>query len=245
MAFEGGNAALREDIELPARDNSSSVADDATMKMRIYYTTSHVDLLPPSTIRPGEVGIEKSFLLPKSFDPPGDPQVPLPVTLELTKPDGTKIRADTMLYFLPKPSVSQSTARVDMKTSGLEVKVGDTPGAEWKTIFPYSFYLSGAWLQEDPRNLKRFSDLGYNILHIVPGGQGIGYDLDQLDAWFDEAEKLGLWIMFDMRWTYQNQDYVRTQVNRYKSRKNMLLWYTADEPGKPPLETRLCRVDDR
>ncbi|KAL8850802.1 MAG: hypothetical protein Q9221_004216 [Calogaya cf. arnoldii] len=73
-------------------------------------------------------------------------------------------------------------------------------------------------------------DLGFNILHIVPGGAGIGYDLDQLDTWFDEAEKLGLWIMYDMRWTYQNTGYVRTQVERYKSRSNMLLYYTADEP---------------
>ncbi|KAL8965745.1 MAG: hypothetical protein Q9183_003706, partial [Haloplaca sp. 2 TL-2023] len=228
VPFEEGDAAAEERTELRARDNATSVADDTTMKMRIYYTSTHVDLLPASTIKAGDEGVEKSFPLPRPVNP-GGLQVPLPVTLELTKTDGTVFRADTKLYYLPNPTISQSAARIDSLYGGIQVSGGDTY-ASWETIFPYSFYLSGAWLQEDPGNLKRFSDLGYNILHVVPGGQGIGYDLDQLDGWFTEAENLGLWIMFDMRWTYQNEDYVRTQIERYKSRKNMLLWYTADEP---------------
>ncbi|KAL9600420.1 MAG: hypothetical protein Q9219_003173 [cf. Caloplaca sp. 3 TL-2023] len=117
--------------------------------------------------------------------------------------------------------------RIDGLHGGLQVR---STGPVWESIFPYSFYLSGPWLGSDPGNLKKFKSLGYNVLHVVPGGDGIGYDLRELDKWFDEAEQLGLWIMFDMRWTYQNTNYVRIQVERYKTRKNMLLWYTADEP---------------
>ncbi|KAL8936361.1 MAG: hypothetical protein Q9211_004228, partial [Gyalolechia sp. 1 TL-2023] len=117
--------------------------------------------------------------------------------------------------------------RIDSLRDGLQIR-SYTP--EWEPFFPYSFYLSGPWLESSSGNMKKFKELGYNILHIVPGGEGIGYDLEQLDKWFDEAEQIGLWIMFDMRWTYKNFHHVKIQVERYRSRRNMLLWYTADEP---------------
>lgn len=156
-------------------------------------------------------------------------QAPSAIKLELTKRDGTIFTATTDLYFLPNPAIPQSVSRIDSLRGGLQVR---SNGPYFETVFPYSFYLSGVWLGSNPVNLRKFKDLGYNILHIVPSGEGIGYDLEQLDAWYDEAEKLGLWIMHDMRWTYQNRDYVKIQVERYKRRKNMLLWYTADEPGE-------------
>lgn len=130
--------------------------------------------------------------------------------------------------------------RIDSLRGGLQIR-SYTP--EWEPFFPYSFYLGGPWLESSPGNMKRFKELGYNVLHIIPSGEGIGYDLEQLDKWFDEAEQLGLWIMFDMRWTYKNFQYVRIQVERYKSRKNMLLWYTADEPGiSPPSDFQRARI---
>jgi len=39
-----------------------------------------------------------------------------------------------------------------------------------------------------------------------------------------------LWLIYDMRNTYQNATSVTEQVNHIKSRPNLLLWYTADEP---------------
>ena len=50
--------------------------------------------------------------------------------------------------------------------------------------------------------MQKFVDLGYTVLHIVPAG-GLGYELPELDAWLDEADRIGLWIMLDMRWSYQ------------------------------------------
>lgn len=78
--------------------------------------------------------------------------------------------------------------------------------------------------------MATFKDYGYNILHILPAG-GLGYNFTQLDELMDEAQSLGLWIMYDMRWTYQDMALVEWQVSRLKARPNMLLWYTADEPG--------------
>lgn len=47
--------------------------------------------------------------------------------------------------------------------------------------------------------------------------------------------------MYDMRWTYQNRSQVTAEVNRIKNRKNLLLWYTADEPDgtSDPLDATL------
>lgn len=189
-------------------------------------TDSGAAIISQGTIKFNETGKEFSFSLAKSFQ---TSQVPQPISLELTRADGRKFTASTKLNYLPNPpsSFSQSIARLDSLHGGLQVR---SNGPRWETIFPYSFYLSGPWLDSDPSNMKKFRDLGFNILHVVPGGEGMGYNFEQLDSWFNEAEKLGLWIMYDMRHSFQNAEYVRYQVERYKSRKNMLLWYTADEP---------------
>lgn len=232
QAWEDASQALSDHTELRARSNvAAGTSGDDVLALRVIHTATGAEIISHSTIKFNDTGNEYPFSLQGTFEPSYTPSpiAPILITLELTKADGRKFTANTQLYHLPTPKGPQSTARIDSLYGGLQVK---TDGLDWKTVLPYSFYLDGAWLASDPGNLKKFSDLGYNILHIVPGGDGIGYDLHQLDLWFDEAAKLGLWIMFDMRWTYQNADYVRLQVERYKSRKNMLLWYTADEPGK-------------
>lgn len=45
--------------------------------------------------------------------------------------------------------------------------------------------------------MEVLKNYGYNFLHIVPAG-GLGYDFEKLDAWLDQAQTLGLWIMYDM-----------------------------------------------
>lgn len=223
-------------------DTSSHNPSNETVKfgeflLRVFLTDSGIDLIPSTPV----VGFIYDEDYPFALAGISEPALaPISVTVELRRlSDGNKIyKANTELYHLPVPETSQSIARLDTLYGGLYVK---RDGSEWEAVFPYSFYLDGAWLASNPDHLKQFSDLGYNILHIVPGGQAIGYDLHQLDLWFDEAEKLGLWIMFDMRWTYQNNDYVRIQVERYRRRKNMLLWYTADEPGESPPAPSLPR----
>ena len=147
--------------------------------------------------------------------------------MEVKRSNGQIFSASTRLSRLPNPRASSSVSRIDNLYGGILAR---TAPSTWTTIFPYSFYLAGPWLREDSRNLQTFSDYGYNVLHIVPAG-GLGYDLAELDAWLDEADRIGLWIMLDMRWSYQVPKNVKILVERVQRHKNLLLWYTADEPG--------------
>jgi len=64
------------------------------------------------------------------------------------------------------------------------------------------------------------------VVHPVPSFDNI----TTLDEVLDKMEEVGLYLMYDMRGTYMNDTSVTEQVNHIKSRKNLLLWYTADEP---------------
>ena len=134
---------------------------------------------------------------------------------------------------LPARTDGGSTTKIDNLYGALliqETDASENTTRSWKPLLPYSYYLDGSWLAQGPDNMATLKNYGYNILHIVPAG-GLGYNFTQLDEWLDQAQSLGLWIMYDMRWTYQNSTLVEWQVNRLKSRPNLLLWYTADEPG--------------
>ncbi|KAL8949012.1 MAG: hypothetical protein Q9222_004852 [Ikaeria aurantiellina] len=207
--YDQAEGTLQQQTELRARVNISTGTTNADiLAVRIFHTDSGVDIVPHASINFNNTGSEYSFPL-SVFKPLS---VINRITLELTRPSGAKFAATTTLFFLPEPALPQSVARIDSLFNSLEIRIPDKP--VWTPIFPFSYYISGAWLASDPSNLRTFARQGYNILHIVPGGDGIGYDLGQLDRWFDEAEKLGLWIMYDMRWTYQNEAYLRQQVQR-------------------------------
>ncbi|KAL8638212.1 MAG: hypothetical protein Q9228_004620, partial [Teloschistes exilis] len=207
------------DLDTSSHNPSNETVKFGRFLLRVFLTDSGIDLIPSTPIVGSLYDEDYPFALAGISE---SALAPISVTVELKRlSDGNKIyKANTELYHLPVPEKPQSIARLDTRYGGLHVK---SDGSEWEAVFPYSFYLDGAWLASNPDHLRQFSDLGYNILHIVPGGQGIGYDLHQLDLWFDEAEKLGLWIMFDMRWTYQDNDYVRIQMNLVSLRQFLLL----------------------
>ena len=77
--------------------------------------------------------------------------------------------------------------------------------------------------------MAKFKSMGYNVLHIIPD-VGEGYSWPELSRWLDEAERLDLWIMFDMRHQYQDPAWISRIVPMIAKRPNMLLWYTSDEP---------------
>ncbi|ELU43600.1 hypothetical protein AG1IA_02372 [Rhizoctonia solani AG-1 IA] len=83
----------------------------------------------------------------------------------------------------------------------------------------------------------------YNFVHPVPTFD----NATALELVLDRMEELGLWLVYDMRWyapltenttlyltlksrTYKNLTGVRSEVESIKKRKNILTWYTADEP---------------
>ena len=161
-----------------------------------------------------------------------EPRVePYSISVVATRQDAHVFTASTQILRLPSRTDGGSVTKIDNIYGGLLVRPNTKPDqGTWTPLFPYSYYLDGKWLAQSSNNMRILKNNGYNVLHIVPAGD-LGYDFEQLDAWLDQAQSLGLWIMYDMRSQYQNVTGVEWQINRLKARPNMLLWYTADEPG--------------
>ncbi|KAK3081311.1 hypothetical protein LTS18_008101 [Coniosporium uncinatum] len=153
---------------------------------------------------------------------------PYNITVVASSRDGGQaFVATTQLYYLPVPPNGGSVTKLDSLYGGLQVQDYLKDSTVWQPLFPYSFYVSwGGWLVNDTLARTRlFKDLGYNIIHVVPP-----YDYDQFDMFLDECDRLGLWVMYDIRVSYRNNTLLTEQINRYKDRKSLLLWSTADEP---------------
>jgi hypothetical protein len=146
---------------------------------------------------------------------------------------GRTYQAETKLYRFPMRTDGGSVARVDHKFGGISVTNTSVEyEAVWKKLFPYSFYVDwGNYLSGSIANLTKFAEAGYNIIHPTPGDGVMPWgDWKKFDTFLDEVEKRGMYLMYDMRWTFKNLTSVTEQVNRYKSRKSILTWYTGDEP---------------
>ena len=62
----------------------------------------------------------------------------------------------------------------------------------------------------------------------------------------DRMQEVGMYLMYDMRWTYMNSTSVTEQVNALKDRPNLLLlWYSGDEPDgtSDPLDATMKAYD--
>ncbi|KAF8591756.1 hypothetical protein K439DRAFT_792186 [Ramaria rubella] len=130
-------------------------------------------------------------------------------------------KASTQLHYLLPPSKG-SVTKQDFRTGSLLVK----NGSSWDPIFPIGFYTSFDGFLTNVSNVDSIKARGLNVVHPVP-------TFDNMTAFnesLDRMEELGLWLMYDMRFTYQNATSVIEQVNMIKERPNLLLWYTADEP---------------
>ncbi|CEJ58603.1 hypothetical protein PMG11_07255 [Penicillium brasilianum] len=185
-----------------------------------------------------ELGFPLESLAPR-FQPYG-------VTLKATRPNGERVyTATTEIYRLPDRTDGGSVTKVDSLYGGILVQNKTSRSPTWSPLLPYSFYVSwDGWLQKSLDNVQNFKDQGYNIIHIVPNAGLINqaFNFTELNQFLDKCDQIGLWVMYDMRWTYQNLTSVRDQVNMLKTRKSMLLWYTGDEPdgqGDPLNATRI------
>jgi hypothetical protein len=133
--------------------------------------------------------------------------------------------AQSELSYLPENPHGSTTKR-DLKTGALLAR-GTNGKGPYAPVFPVGFYTNfGGFLADNLTRLDDIKTQGYTLVHPIPTFD----NLTALDAVLDRMEALGLWLMYDMRWTYKNLTAVREEVNRIKNRKNLLLWYTADEP---------------
>ena len=59
----------------------------------------------------------------------------------------------------------------------------------------------------------------------------------------DRMQEVGLYLMYDMRYTYMNSTPVTEQVNAIKTRPNLLLWYAGDTASQTPLNATTIGLD--
>ncbi|TVY90973.1 hypothetical protein LAWI1_G006562, partial [Lachnellula willkommii] len=141
--------------------------------------------------------------------------------------------ATTQLYRLPDRSDGGSVVKIDSLYGGLLVQNFTTNSTEWTPFFPYTYYaLWDEWVGKSVDTLNVFKSHGYNTIHIVPTGTlgEFNFSYENLTIYLQRAEELGLWIHWGMRGSYTNLTFVAEQVDQVMSWKNMLSWYTADEP---------------
>lgn len=96
----------------------------------------------------------------------------------------------------------------------------------WKPLLPYSWFVSwDGWLERPLANLRNSKTRGYNIIHIVlnAGLPNEEFNFTKLNMLLDECDKMGLWIMYDMHWTYMNLSSAEGQMNILRARKSLLL----------------------
>ncbi|KAJ3526255.1 hypothetical protein NMY22_g10235 [Coprinellus aureogranulatus] len=144
-----------------------------------------------------------------------------------TLPDGQEFRATNPLSYLPERPGDEigSVTKMDGRSGALLVQSHGGSGA-FKEIFPIGFYTQFDNYLTNITVLSELKDQGFNVIHPIPPFPSTS----ELDKVLDEMERLGLYLMYDMRWTYQNTSSVTDEVNHIKKRTNLLLWYTADEP---------------
>ncbi|KAH0580021.1 hypothetical protein H2248_002836 [Termitomyces sp. 'cryptogamus'] len=141
---------------------------------------------------------------------------------------GQTFEAMGSLSYLPNPpSDIGSVTKMDLRTGALLARPANGKGGSYAPIFPIGFYTQfDGYLAQNLSILAELAAQGFTIVHPVPTFS----NLTALDLVLDEMQEAGLYLMYDMRGTYQNNTSVTEQVNRIKSRPNLLLWYTADEP---------------
>ncbi|CAE6440513.1 unnamed protein product [Rhizoctonia solani] len=142
--------------------------------------------------------------------------------------------SSTVAYLPPKPDSIGNVVQADGRTGALLVPQGD----KRVPLLPFGFYTGfGGYLDQNLTILDDIKNEGYNFVHPVPTFD----NATALEFMLDRMEELGLWLVYDMRWAYKNLSIVRSEVESVKKRKNILTWYTADEPDgwEDPLDAPL------
>ncbi|KAH9932841.1 hypothetical protein B0H21DRAFT_760442 [Amylocystis lapponica] len=131
------------------------------------------------------------------------------------------------LSYLPAPPDGRSVTKMDLRTGALLAKPATGKGGTYEPVMPVGFYTTfGGYLASNLSIINEVKDLGYTVIHPVPA-----YDnLTQLAQVIERMEEVGMYLMYDMRWTYQNTTAITEEVNRVKNSPALLLWYTGDEP---------------
>ncbi|KAI0063004.1 hypothetical protein BV25DRAFT_1915735 [Artomyces pyxidatus] len=133
----------------------------------------------------------------------------------------------TTLTYLPTPPPSiGSVTKLDLRSGALLAKAVHQPGP-YEAVFPLGFYTNfGGYLEGNDTVVEVLKSQGINVIHPIPTFD----NLTAFNLMVDKMEQLGIWLMYDMRWTYMNATAVTEEVTPLRNRTNLLLYYTGDEP---------------
>jgi hypothetical protein len=143
-------------------------------------------------------------------------------------------RASTMMHLLPMRNDGGVAVRIDHKFGGMSIST--TPRnhtIQWTGIFPYAGNIAWEQLKTNPQaHITRFSSLGFNVLHVLNTANAHPWiDHQEFDAFLDEAEKRGMYVMYSIGGLYTLKDNTLPDlVKRLKSRKSILTWFSAAAP---------------
>ncbi|KIJ65094.1 hypothetical protein HYDPIDRAFT_88888 [Hydnomerulius pinastri MD-312] len=128
------------------------------------------------------------------------------------------------LYLLPNPTDGAAT-KMDLRTGALLAKPANGQGSDYQPVFPIGFYTEFEYLSGNLSVIDELSSQGY--IHPIFETTPNPADLSNV---FTRAGEKGMYVMYDMRYDYQNAASVTEQVNSNKNWTNLLTWYTGDEP---------------
>jgi hypothetical protein len=212
------------------------IAAGVRMNMVVFRTDTGQTVVERMDVPVNATGVESFFAL-ADFVPRMEPYE---IIVRTTQPRCALIyQSSTLFYRLPARTDGGSAVRIDNKYGGVAISTsGTNKPAVWKDLFPYSFYVDwGNFLATAPDRLEYYAMQGYNAVHPTPGiglapwGEDFSHAaVTKFDQFMNEAERLGLYVMYDMRWSYKNLTFLSEQVKRYSKRKHLLTWYTGDEP---------------
>ncbi|KAH9886700.1 hypothetical protein C8Q73DRAFT_714979 [Cubamyces lactineus] len=135
--------------------------------------------------------------------------------------------ASTSLSYLPDPPDGRSVTKMDLRTGALLAKPATGKDGAYETVFPVGFYTNfGGYLASNLSLIDEIKAQGFTVIHPIPTFD----NLTALELVIERMEQVGIYLMYDMRWTYMNSTAVTEEVNRVKNSPALLLWYTGDEP---------------
>ena len=77
-------------------------------------------------------------------------------------------------------------------------------------------------------NLDTYASQGFNTISIVPDG-GLpdqSYPVEELKQYWDRMDELNLFNIYEMRFAFQNSTRINEQVELWRNRTTLLMWYT-------------------
>ncbi|KAL0952639.1 hypothetical protein HGRIS_006885 [Hohenbuehelia grisea] len=136
--------------------------------------------------------------------------------------------ASGALSYLPDPpSAIGSVTKMDLRTGALLARPADGSSGPFAPVFPIGFYTAfDSYLAKNLSVINELKEQGFTVIHPIPDFN----NQTSLNAVLDRMQEVDMYLMYDFRNTYRNTTSVTAQVNNIKSRRNLLLWYTADEP---------------